>query len=178
LLREHFQIMPGEFDFSKSSDGSTTDEIQAFLKESVKDGYEGLMVEMLESVASYHEPSRRSVNWLKVLSTICSAKFRLINHTQLKKDYVAGVGDFQDLVVVGGYYGIGMRTNIYGAFYLACFDADAKEYQTIWKIGTGFNEEVLRTHWNTLRSLEITKPRGNIKPGGAKPDVWFEPKIV
>jgi DNA ligase-1 len=74
-LRKHFQIVPGEFDFAKSSDGSTTDEIQAFLEESVKDGCEGLMVKMLESDASYYEPSRRSVNWLKVLSTFCSSKF-------------------------------------------------------------------------------------------------------
>ncbi|KAG1899249.1 uncharacterized protein F5891DRAFT_1234663 [Suillus fuscotomentosus] len=161
LLREHFQIVPGEFDFAKASDGSTTDEIQAFLEESVKDGCEGLMVKMLESDASYYEPSRRSVNWLK-----------------LKKDYLAGVGDSLDLVVVGGYYGKGKRTKVYGAFLLACFDADAEEYQTICKIGTGFSEEMLQTHWDTLRPLEITKPRGDIKPGGAKPDVWFEPKIV
>ncbi|OAX42948.1 DNA ligase I [Rhizopogon vinicolor AM-OR11-026] len=161
LLREHFQIVPGEFDFAKSSDGSTTDEIQAFLEESVKDGCEGLMVKMLESDASFYEPSRRSVNWLK-----------------LKKDYLAGVGDSLDLVVVGGYYGKGKRTNVYGAFLLACFDADAEEYQTICKIGTGFSEEMLQTHWDTLRPLEVTKPRGDIKPGGAKPDVWFEPKVV
>jgi DNA ligase-1 len=74
-LREHFQIVPGEFDFAKSSDGSTTDEIQAFLEESVKDGCEGLMVKMLESDASYYEPSRRSVNWLKVLLTFTPSKF-------------------------------------------------------------------------------------------------------
>jgi DNA ligase-1 len=53
----------------------TTDEIQAFLEESVTDGCEGLMVEILESDASYHEPSGRSFSWLKVLSTFCSVKF-------------------------------------------------------------------------------------------------------
>ena len=37
-----------------------------FLDESVKDGCEGLMVKMIESDASFYEPSRRSVNWLKV----------------------------------------------------------------------------------------------------------------
>lgn len=77
--------MPGEFDFAKSSDGSTSDEIQAFLEESVKDGCEGLMVKMLESDASYYEPSRRSVNWLKVLSTFCSIKFRLISINSSRK---------------------------------------------------------------------------------------------
>jgi len=118
-------------------------------------------VKMLESDESHYEPSRRSVNWLK-----------------LKKDYLAGVGDSLDLVVVGGYYGKGKRTNVYGAFLLACFDADSEEYQTICKIGTGFSEEMLQTHWDTLRPLEMEKPRGTIKVGGAKPDIWFEPKVV
>jgi len=66
LLYEHFQPIPGEFDFAKSSDGKATEEIQSFLEESVKDGCEGLMVKMLDRDASFYEPSRRSVNWLKV----------------------------------------------------------------------------------------------------------------
>ena len=66
MLREHFIPVHGEFDFAKSSDGDTTDAIQAFMEESVKDGCEGLMVKMLDTNASFYEPSRRSVNWLKV----------------------------------------------------------------------------------------------------------------
>lgn len=97
---------------------------------------------------------------------------------QLKKDYLAGVGDSLDLVVVGGYYGKGKRTNFYGAFLLACYDSDSEEYQTICKIGTGFSEEVLASHYEALKPLEMEKHRGDIKPGGAKPDIWFEPKIV
>ncbi|THH11198.1 hypothetical protein EW145_g785 [Phellinidium pouzarii] len=156
ILREHFQPVHGEFDYAKSSDGETSEAIQTFLEESVKDGCEGLMIKMLESEASHYEPSRRS----------------------LKKDYLAGVGDSLDLVVVGGYYGKGKRTNVYGAFLLACYDSDSEEYQTICKIGTGFSEEALQAHYTTLKPLELTKPRGDIKIGGAKPDVWFEPKVV
>lgn len=99
-------------------------------------------------------------------------------HVQLKKDYLAGVGDSLDLVVVGGYYGKGKRTNFYGAFLLACYDSDSEEYQTICKIGTGFSEEALASHYEALKPLEMEKHRGDIKPGGAKPDIWFEPKIV
>ncbi|KAF9076270.1 ATP-dependent DNA ligase [Rhodocollybia butyracea] len=161
LLREHFNPVPGEFDFAKSSDGETVDEIQAFLEESVKDGCEGLMVKMLVTDASYYEPSRRSVNWLK-----------------LKKDYLAGVGDSLDLVVVGGYYGKGKRTNVYGAFLLACYDESSEEYQTICKIGTGFSEEMLQSHYDVLKPLELGNVRGDVKVGGAKPDVWFEPQVV
>ena len=70
LLRKHFNIVPGEFDFAKSSDSESVEEIQAFLETSVKDGCEGLMVKMLDSAASFYEPSRRSVNWLKVRMTL------------------------------------------------------------------------------------------------------------
>ncbi|KAK1229697.1 ATP-dependent DNA ligase Cdc17 [Marasmius sp. AFHP31] len=161
LLREHFEPVDGEFQFAKSSDSEATEDIQTFLEESVKDGCEGLMVKMLESDASYYEPSRRSVNWLK-----------------LKKDYLAGVGDSLDLVVVGGFYGKGKRTNVYGAFLLACYDADSEEFQTISKIATGFSDEALQSHYEMLKPLEIQKPRGDLKVGGAKADVWFEPQVV
>ncbi|KAH9004003.1 hypothetical protein EDB86DRAFT_2886169 [Lactarius hatsudake] len=161
LLRQHFEPVEFEFQFAKSSDSEKTEDIQTFLDESVKDGCEGLMVKMLESEASYYEPSRRSVNWLK-----------------LKKDYLAGIGDSLDLVVVGGYYGKGKRTNVYGAFLLACYDADSEEFQTICKIGTGFSEEGLAAHYAVLQPLEMEKARGDVKVGGAKPDVWFEPKVV
>ncbi|KAF8321224.1 DNA ligase I [Clavulina sp. PMI_390] len=161
LLREHFNEVPGEFSFAKSSDGESSEEIQVFLDESVKDGCEGLMVKMIETDASYYEPSRRSMNWLK-----------------LKKDYLQGVGDTFDLVVVGAYHGKGKRTSVYGAFLLACYDPDSEKFQTVCKLGTGFSEEALKANLETLKELEVPKCRGDVDGGGAKPDVWFEPKFV
>jgi DNA ligase 1 len=88
------------------------------------------------------------------------------------------VGDSLDLVVVGAYYGKGKRTNVYGAFLLACYDEDNEEYQTICKIGTGFSDEALKSHYELLQPLEAVAPRGDIKVGGAKPDIWFQPQVV
>jgi DNA ligase-1 len=96
----------------------------------------------------------------------------------LKKDYLAGIGDSLDLVVIGAYHGKGKRTSVYGAFLLACYDPDSENYQTICKIGTGFTEEVLVQFYEQLQPLEIAAVRGDVEVGGAKPDVWFEPRVV
>ncbi|KAN0060144.1 ATP-dependent DNA ligase Cdc17 [Thecaphora frezii] len=161
LLREHFQPVEDEFDYAKSEDCNSVEEISTFLESSVKEGCEGLMVKMLEGPDSTYEPSRRSMNWLK-----------------LKKDYLSGTGDSLDLVVIGGYFGKGKRTNVYGAFLLACYDADSESYQSICKIGTGFTEADLEAHYQTLKQLEIASKKGYYDVGEAKPDVYFDAKVV
>ncbi|SPO32068.1 probable CDC9 - DNA ligase I [Ustilago trichophora] len=161
LLREHFRPVEDEFDYARSEDCNSVEEISVFLDKSVKEGCEGLMVKMLSGPDSTYEPSRRSMNWLK-----------------LKKDYLAGTGDSLDLVVIGGYFGKGKRTNVYGAFLLACYDSDSETYQSICKIGTGFTEADLEAHYKTLKELEISGKKGYYDVGEAKPDVYFEAKIV
>lgn len=160
LLRSHFVTIPDEFDFATSRDCTTMDEIQAFLDESVAHGCEGLMVKMLTGADATYEPSRRSINWLK-----------------LKKDYLSGTGDTLDLVVIGGYFGKGKRTNVYGAFLLACYDEDSETYQSICKIGTGFSEADLDAHYAALKPLETVR-KAYYDLGEARPDVVFEPRVV
>lgn len=90
LLRQHFEPVAFEFQFAKSSDSEKTEDIQTFLDESVKDGCEGLMVKMLESEASYYEPSRRSVNWLKVGSPHQTASERKLTLRSTVKEGLLG----------------------------------------------------------------------------------------
>ncbi|WFD36606.1 hypothetical protein MCUN1_003491 [Malassezia cuniculi] len=160
MLREHFVPVANEFDYATHCDCSTTADMQVFLDASVSSGCEGLMVKMLVGPDATYEPSRRSINWLK-----------------LKKDYLAGTGDSLDLAVIGGYYGKGKRTNVYGAFLLATYDEDLETYQTVCKIGTGFSEADLEAHYALLHPLEVSK-KGYYDAGEAKPDIYFEPRVV
>ncbi|KAI0476761.1 ATP-dependent DNA ligase [Xylaria cf. heliscus] len=164
LLHNAFKPVEGEFAFATSMNGQELEEIQVFLDESVKASCEGLMVKMLDGSESGYEPSKRSRNWLKI-----------------KKDYLSGVGDSLDLVVLGAYYGKGKRTSVYGAFLLACYNAASDTYETVCNIGTGFSEQVLEELHKQLSEIIIDRPKpfySHSSGGQHQPDVWFEPRYV
>ncbi|KAF9327872.1 hypothetical protein BG006_008874 [Podila minutissima] len=162
LLLEHFLEVDGEFAFAKSMNSTHIEDIQTFLDQSVADNCEGLMVKTMDGTEASYEPSKRSRNWLKV-----------------KKDYLAGVGDSIDLVVIGAYIGRGKRTGVYGGYLLACYDPEREEYQSICKIGTGFSEQDLEDHHKELKEHVIPEPKSYYVLGESnKPDVWFAPVKV
>ncbi|ROW12683.1 hypothetical protein VMCG_00626 [Cytospora schulzeri] len=164
LLLNAFTPVEGEFLFATHMNGQELDEIQQFLDESVKASCEGLMVKMLDGEESGYEPSKRSRNWLKI-----------------KKDYLSGVGDSLDLVVLGAYHGKGKRTSWYGAFLLACYNPTNDTYETVCNIGTGFSEAVLEEMHKQLHEITIDRPKpfySHSSGGQHQPDVWFEPRYV
>ena len=164
LLHDAFSPVEGEFAFAKYGDTADVEEIQHLLDDSMKASCEGLMVKMLDTADSWYEPSKRSRNWLKV-----------------KKDYLAGVGDSLDLVVLGAYFGKGKRTSVYGAFLLAAWNEDREVFETVCNIGTGFSDAMLEELHKELSAIVIDKPKPFYDHSTVKndqPDVWFEAQKV
>ena len=156
--------MEGEFAFAQYGNTSDLEEIQHLLEDSVKASCEGLMVKMLDTSESGYEPSKRSRNWLKI-----------------KKDYLSGIGDSLDLVVLGAYYGKGKRTSVYGAFLLACYNPNNEQFETVCNIGTGFSEAILEELHEKLSPISIEKAKpfySHSSDPKDQPDVWFEPRFV
>ena len=168
LLRASFTTDEGFFYFASGADhveNGDTAPIEALMQEACTSMCEGLMVKTLDSNASY-EPSKRSLNWLK-----------------LKKDYIDGMGvcDSVDLVVIGGYRGKGKRTNVYGAYLMACYDPDRDEFQSTCKVGTGFKDEELLRFTEKMKNYVIPSHRRpmNYNVGDPlEPDDWFEASVV
>ncbi|KIY95400.1 DNA ligase 1 [Monoraphidium neglectum] len=149
----------GQLAFATAKISRDVEELAAFLNEAVAASTEGLIVKTMDDV---YQPSRRSTHWLK-----------------LKKDYLDGCGDTFDVVPIGGYYGKGKRSGLYGAYLLAVYDDATESYQTISKLGTGFSEEVLAELDATLRPHALDAPRPYYQYGeGGAPDVWFDPVAV
>jgi len=159
-LREACQEQEGMFLFATDKTSNDVEELQVFLEESIVAKTEGLIVKTVDST---YEPSQRSLNWLK-----------------LKKDYMDGVGDSLDLVVVGAWHGKGKRKGVYGNFLLAVYNDDDEVYEVISKIGTGFEEAELAEVHKDLSQHKIDAPRSYYKFKDNKnvPDVWFDAKVV
>jgi DNA ligase-1 len=158
-LHKSFKEKKGILQFATSHIASDPDEIAELLDLSIKENCEGLMVKTLGKNSTY-DINTRSQSWLK-----------------LKKDYLEGVGDTLDLVVIGAWKGQGKRTGVYGAFLLACYDPDDEVYQSICKIGTGFSDVDLKTHFDSLQQHVIPAAKSYYQvstESSLTPDVWFD----
>ena len=121
------------------------------------------MVKPLDKNSTY-EPAKRSFKWLKV-----------------KKDYIEndGIGDSLDLVVIGAKYGSGKRVGKFGAYLVACYDADYDTFEGCCIVGTGFSDLNLeKFHEYFSDKIIDEKPENYLLDKSGFVDVWFEPSKV
>ncbi|CAD2112652.1 DNA ligase I, putative [Plasmodium vinckei] len=161
LLYSLLKCKEGVLEYATHSEMNNIEDIDIFLQDAIENSCEGLMVKTLLDNASY-EPSRRSLNWLKV-----------------KKDYIEGLSDSVDLVPIAGYYGKGKRSGVYGAFVLAAYNSETENFQTVCKAGTGFSDEILNALHESLSDKIIPNKKSYYEVSDKlNPDVWFDAQYV
>ncbi|MBX8631042.1 MAG: ATP-dependent DNA ligase [Thermoplasmata archaeon] len=130
-----------------------------FFNLALQSGCEGIVAKSLSETSVYQAGAR---GWLWI---------------KYKKDYKAEMIDTVDLVVVGAFAGRGRRSGTYGALLMATYNRDDDIFETVTKLGSGFDDETLFGLPGMLKDFQIkTKaPEVNSKMIA---DFWFRPGLV
>ena len=64
------------------------------------------------------------------------AKFKNVN--------LGDIRDTIDLVPIGGYYGKGLRTGVFGSYLMAAFNMQSGRFESVCKLGSGFSQAQLQ----------------------------------
>ncbi|HOE52609.1 MAG TPA: ATP-dependent DNA ligase [Methanomassiliicoccales archaeon] len=138
---------------------SSPAEVQAFFQEAIRDGCEGLMA---KSVAenSVYRAGNRGFLWIKY-----------------KKEYRSEMTDTVDLVVVGAFAGRGKRRGLYGALLMATYDPATDTFQTVSKLGSGFDDAALAALPEMLANDRLAA-RHHLVDSKMEADFWFQPRLV
>ncbi len=132
--------------------------LQSMLNDSITAGLEGLVVKRPDS--SY-QAGARNFNWVK-----------------LKRHSGGDLSDTIDCVVLGYIYGRGKRAAFgAGALLVGIYDAEADEFKSVSKIGTGLSD----AEWQEIHQ-RCDKIATQSKPARVNstiiPSVWVEPEVV
>jgi DNA ligase-1 len=139
----------------------TPGEAEEFFNAAVQRGGEGIVVKSLREHSAY-QAGVRGWNWVK-----------------WKPEYVKGLRDTFDLVVVGAYRGRGRRAGAYGALLCAAYNDKADRFETFCKLGTGFSDKDLAELPKKFRRFETKSKPAHVEVSRLMvPDVWFAPGLV
>lgn len=140
---------------------SNVEKAEDFFETSINNGCEGIVAKSTASDSIYKAGSRGFL-WIKY-----------------KRDYKVTLGDSLDLVVVGAFYGHGRRKGVYGAFLMAAFEPETGMFETVCKLGTGFDDAALEDMFNRLNEVKRDDAAQDVRLGSnMRPDVHFDPAVI
>lgn len=128
------------------------EEIEAFRKDAISRGHEGLLAKNLDS--SYRA-GRREFAWLKLKAEV----------------------ETLDLAVVGAFAGKGDRAGTFGSYLLAARDPETDRLKTVSRVGSGFTDEELEDLTEKFGELRTGSKPSNLD-AEIEPDYWFKPQEV
>ncbi len=128
-----------------------TAEVHPTLYEAAKQmGLEGIMAKERRSP---YLPGKRSASWLKIKTR---------NTTEC--------------VIIGYTRGKGDRAPLFGALHLGRYDGDRLRY--VGKVGTGFDDRLLKTVFKELKGIPQGPRPVETRPVDDASTVWLEPRLV
>lgn len=164
ILQTVLTPVKGRIHLVPKTDGRTMQDVVNALNDAIDSREEGIMV---KDPSSIYKPDKRGEGWLKI-----------------KPEYVDGLMDELDLLIVGGYWGKGRRGGMMSHFLCAVAEAPKpgekpSVFHTLCRIGSGYTMKELyelglklAKHWKVFRKND---PPASILCGTEKPEVYIEP---
>ena len=157
-LTKAFRRVEG-VDFSRAERVTKPEEVLAFFDRAVSENAEGIMVKSVQPDSAYRAGAR-GWQWIKY-----------------KRDYSSDLQDSLDLAIVGALAGRGRRAGWYGALLMAAYNPDEDVFETVCKLGTGFDDETLAAFTAELSAAVHEGPHPRVR-AKMQADVWFAPTKV
>jgi DNA ligase-1 len=147
-----------EIDFHLETDQAS--DVEDFFNEAKHKRLEGIMVKKPDSL---YEAGARAFSWIK-----------------FKRNDNTDVLDTIDVVVMGYFYGKGVRSEFgIGGFLVGIYDKESNSFKSISKIGSGLtDEEWVKIKEDCDKISLHEKPKDFDVNKDMYPDVWVKPQIV
>lgn len=164
ILCDLFTPIPGRIHIVHKTEASTKKNVVDALNEAIDNREEGIMV---KDPMSIYKPDKRGEGWLKI-----------------KPEYVNGLMDELDLLIIGGYWGKGLRGGMMSHFLCAVAEKPRpgekpSVFHSVCRIGSGYTMKELydlglklAPHWKRYKKKD---PPTNLLCGIEKPEAFIEP---
>ncbi len=143
----------------KSKTIRNTEEMLDFFKEARSEGNEGIIAKSIEENSVY-QAGNRGFLWIKLKG---------LEGGKLK--------DSVDVVIVGGHYGKGRRTGVYGTYVGAVYNPVSGRFIAFTRFFSGLTDELSESLTKNMEKHLVKKKPNNVICED-DPDVWFEPEVV
>jgi DNA ligase-1 len=132
---------------------------ESFFNGALNAGCEGIIAKATTPESTYRAGAR---GWLWI-------KYKL--------EYKSEMVDTADLVIIGAFAGRGRRKGSYGALLMAAYNPEEDAFETVCKLGSGFDDSMLAALPEKFKPdiRPVPDKRVNTK---MKPDFWLVPKYV
>ena len=145
--------------FSEAKVLDNVHDVEEFFTEALTAGCEGLMAKSINGDSVYRAGARGFL-WIKY-----------------KREYRSEMTDTVDLVVVGAFHGRGKRGGLYGALLMATYNSETDRFETVSKLGSGFDDATLAALPEKLDRYRLPQKHPRVD-SRMNADVWFEPAVV